>query len=299
MADALDLAPADPLERDYAPERVNYATGVLLQADDFQAEQTYHRGRLAQFSRHLLGFGTLAGLRVVAPAETDNLLELRVEPGVALDRFGRLIEVSSAQCIRLSPWFAAQDGARLRNATHDDSPPALPQAVMVDVFLSAHPCGRGKTPSFAAGPFDALDALVAARLAETPKLTLVMRMEGNVLSEALPPITEVPNPENHWPAADASDADKLNAVLGSWDVGKSANADETLAGLKEHVGGEDPSAVLLARVSIPVTLSRAAPGDTVPELDLTQRVRVDNALRPIIFFPGKWFGRAPAAPPAA
>lgn len=298
------FAIADPLERPGTPERVNYATGVLLQADDFQAEQTYHRGRLAQFARHLIGFGTLAGLRVIAPAQTDNLLELRVEPGLALDRFGRLIEVGGAQCIRLAPWFAAQDAARLRAATHDAPQTALAQAVVVDVFLSAQACGRGKTPSFASGPFDALDALVAARLAENPQLTLVMRMEGNPApgDGPPPPAGDIPLPANFWPAADATAAQKLDAVLGSWDVGAATDADQALTPLQEHVLGEDPSAILLARVAIPVTLSRTAPGPGVPPpgptLDTTQGVRVDNSLRPFIYVPGKWFGRAPAAPPA-
>ena len=49
--------------RRLAPERVNYATGVLLQAEDFRDEQTYHRGRLATALRHLVGFGTRRGPR--------------------------------------------------------------------------------------------------------------------------------------------------------------------------------------------------------------------------------------------
>jgi hypothetical protein len=300
MASTNSFAPSDPLERPLAPERVNYATGVLLQADDFQAEQTYHRGRLAQLARHLLGFGTIAGLRVVAPGATDNLLELRVEPGIALDRYGRLIEVQGAQCIRLANWFAAQDGARLRAATHDAPRTALPQAVVADLFLSAQDCGRGKTPSFASGPFDALDALIAARVAEVPQLTLVLRMEGNPPpGEEVPPVAgEIPLPANFWPAPDADGQARLDAVLGSWDVGVAPDADSGLGPLAEHVMGQDTSALLLARIAIPVTLSRSAPGSTVPTLDLTQRTLVDNSLRPILYFAGKWFGRAPTAPPA-
>jgi hypothetical protein len=86
------FVPADPIETAPPPERVNYATGVLLDAADFRDEQTYHRGRLARALRYLVGFGTIAGLRVVPPAATDAELELRVEPGLAIDRYGRLIE---------------------------------------------------------------------------------------------------------------------------------------------------------------------------------------------------------------
>jgi len=288
-------APTDPLEASPAPERVNYATGVMLQADDFEAEQTYHRGRLAQLARYLLGSGTLAGLKVVPPAAEDNLLELQVTPGIAIDRFGRLIEISSPQCIRLASWFEAQDGRFLRAATHDSPKVPLPQAVVADVFLSAESCGRGKTPSFASGPFDALDALVPARIGETGDLKLVLRMEGNPDPDGGPGVAgDVPVPKNFWPGAGANADAMRDAVLGSWDIGFSTNAGESLAGLQEHVPGNDPSAVLLARVTIPVTLDRSGPASLVPTLDPTQQVAIDQSIRPIIYFSGKWLGRAPA-----
>jgi hypothetical protein len=288
-------APIDPLEARPAPERVNYATGVMLQADDFEAEQTYHRGRLAQLARYLLGSGTLAGLKVDAPAVADNLLELKVGPGLAIDRFGRVVEVPAAQCIRLASWFAAQDGRYLRAATHDSPKTPLPQAVVADVFLSAESCGRGKTPSFASGPFDALDALVPARIGETGQLELVLRMEGNPDPDGGSGIAgDIPVPHNFWPPPGAGADAIRDAVLGSWDIGFSTNAGETLDGLQEHVAGKDPSAVLLARVASPVVLDRSGPATLSPTLDPTQHVVVDQSIRPIIYFSGKWLGRAPA-----
>lgn len=293
MALADPFAPTDPLEARPVPERVNYATGMMLQADDFAAEQTYHRGRLAQLSRYLLGHGTLAGLRVVPPGSNDNLLELRVEPGLAIDRYGRLIEIPAAQCIRLAPWFEAQEDRYLRAATHDSPRTPLPQAVVADVFLSAERCGRGKTPSFASGPFDALDALVPARIGETGQLELVLRMEGNPDPDGGPGVPgDVPKPKNFWPGAGADPGEMLEAVLGSWNVGFSSNADESLDGLQEHVPGRETSAVLLARVMIPVTLDRASPATVGPTLEPTTAVAVDQSLRPIIYFPGKWLGTA-------
>jgi hypothetical protein len=289
------FAPTDPLEARPAPERVNYETGMMLQADDFEAEQTYHRGRLAQLSRYLLGHGTLAGLRVVPPGSNDNLLELRVEPGLAIDRHGRLIEIAAAQCIRLGAWFEAQDDRYLRAATHDAPRTPLPQAVVADVFLAAERCGRGKTPSFASGPFDALDALVPARIGETGHLELVLRMEGNPDPDGGPGVPgDIPRPKNFWPGAGATAGDALEAVLGSWNVGFSSNANESLDGLQEHVPGKEPSAVLLARVMIPVTLDRASPASVGPTLEPTQAVAVDQTLRPIIYLPGKWLGLATA-----
>src|SRR6185295_14689509 len=99
----------DPIEQPAPPDRVNYATGTLLGADDFLDEQSYHRGRLARALAALHGSGvtlpgiatgfgfaggTVLGLRVdwvkAAPNQEE---ELELTPGLAIDRLGRLIEV--------------------------------------------------------------------------------------------------------------------------------------------------------------------------------------------------------------
>jgi hypothetical protein len=283
------LAPTDPLLAAGAPERVNYATGVLLQADDFRDEQTYHRGRLAAALAHMLGHGTIAGLGVHAPASGDNDLHLTVDPGIAIDRFGRLIEVGQAWCTRLARWYAAQTTGDLLASLQRSPRTPFALAVVADVFLSLADCGRGKTPSLAQGPFDALDALVPARLAESPSFKLVLRFEG--------PPGPIPSPANHWPDPTASAEARLAAVLGSYRPGAGDGIDGGLAPFAEHVTGEDASAVLLARVMIPVALPAAAPANARPTLDLGQQVSVDNRLRPFISLPGKWLGAVPTLVP--
>ena len=78
---------ADSLPLPEGPDRVHYATGVLLGAEDFRAEQDYHRARLARALAYAMGQGTLAGLEVIHepeqagdgdhPARSERLL---VEP---------------------------------------------------------------------------------------------------------------------------------------------------------------------------------------------------------------------------
>src|SRR5258706_10724714 len=96
----------DPLDGSLAPERVFYSVGALLGVEDFAAEQTYHRGRLARALSFLDGYGTVSGLRVEYQAPPDE--EVIVHPGIAFDRLGRIIEVPSDVCIRLDKWYAAQ-----------------------------------------------------------------------------------------------------------------------------------------------------------------------------------------------
>ncbi|MEM6898246.1 MAG: hypothetical protein AAF583_00540 [Pseudomonadota bacterium] len=275
----------DPLTGPTRAERVNYATGVMLSSEDFRDEQTYHRARLATLLQNLVGHGTLAGLAVRTPAEEDNDLKLVIEPGVAIDRYGRLIEITEPWCIRLSKWFMAEATGNLRAAVHRKPRTSIDVAVVADVFLGLADCGRGRTPSFAEGPFDALDSLVPSRVAEQPNLELVLRAEG--------PPGDIPSPKNHWPGRTASNENKLKSVLGSYSLGLHDGIAGELAPLNEHVTGRDPASVLLARIAMPVKIAADAPADERPKLDLTSRVQVDNSIRPFIWLPGKWLGSPP------
>src|SRR5438045_1454175 len=100
---------SDALNPPQPPARVFYQTGRMLGVEDFQAEQTYHRGRLARALVELLGTGTAVGLNVISDNNADtSQLEIRVTPGMAIDRAGRIIEVPRTVCIRLQNWLAQQ-----------------------------------------------------------------------------------------------------------------------------------------------------------------------------------------------
>jgi len=116
---------ADPLQGAQTRDRVAYAMGVLLDADAFGAEQTYHRGRLARALAYLHGSGTVAGLRVewqgaIAPGAGNPGREERlvVHPGMAVDRLGRMIEVPRDACIRLQNWYLNQSDSDLIQGLH-------------------------------------------------------------------------------------------------------------------------------------------------------------------------------------
>lgn len=57
-------APSDALSPPQPPSRVYYSLGRMLGAEDFQADQDYHRGRLARAILQLCGSGTVSGLKV-------------------------------------------------------------------------------------------------------------------------------------------------------------------------------------------------------------------------------------------
>ena len=97
----VDMLVAELLQERGVPERVHYAAGVLLDAEDFAAEQTYVRGRFARALAALTGYGTMAGLRVSCAEDENPQREIKVAPGLALDRLGRLIEIRREQCLRV------------------------------------------------------------------------------------------------------------------------------------------------------------------------------------------------------
>jgi hypothetical protein len=299
---------ADPLYARPFAERPSYATGMLLDAQDFSDEQTYHRGRLARALAALTGGGTLAGLRVThSPATSDagaRPEEIRVEPGLAVDRLGRLTEAPRPACLRLQAWFDAEfavdGGDRLRRAAYSnldrflsaravaeagtDSRPLIPaRGVIADVFVRFIACARGLTPSFATGPFDALDAVATSRVRDAYELHLVSRDGLDDAFDGLP----VPGPNLAGiPDLGERRARLQDAILDSYPASGRAGREGELDPLPEHPTGIDRTAVFLARVVIPV-------GPADPPARDGSAVLVDNWRRrfiPSAVLVARWTG---------
>ena len=297
---------ADPLYAQPLAERPSYATGMLLSAKDFADEQTYHRVQLARAMTFLAGGGTLAGLRVTHQAATAEPKgkpeELRVEPGLAVDRLGRLIELRRPACMRVPRWYdeknAIVGGDTLTLAAYANpsrflsdrakADAALPDAVRVpdravvaDVFLRFVACPRALTQSFAAGPFDALNAVSTSRVRDAYELLLIPRQGLHDAHDGKPAYYGLPAAPGAAVIGDSTAAPAVrqaalqDAVLAAYGVaGRSGNAGE-LAPLLEQPNGLDPTAVFLARVLIPI-----AAGD--PPVRQSDAVLVDSWRRSFI-----------------
>ena len=291
---------ADPLYAGPLPERAAYATGMLLDAQDFVDEQTYHRGRLARALAFLAGGGTLAGLQVtLRPAAATRAEEIQVSPGVAVDRLGRQVEVPRPACLQLQRWFAgeaARDGGdalrraalggldRFIGARARAAGPLPARAVVADVYLRFVACERGLTPSFAAGPFDALDAVSASRVRDAYELHLIPRTDGldddfDGLPDPGPDLAGIADP-------DARRAALQDAILAAYPVRGRAGQAAALDAPPGHPPGLDATAVFLARVLIPV-----GPADPPERVD--GPVRIDNFSRrfvPTATLIARWIG---------
>jgi hypothetical protein len=262
-----------------APDRVFYATGVLLDAEDFQAEQLYHRGRLARALSFLHGDGTVAGLRVDYEAPEGRGERVVVRPGMALDRVGRIIEVPRDACLRLDRWYESMPPAELDAALHEAS-----GGVVADVFVRFIACPRGKTPAFAAGPFDATDAVQPARLRDGYEVKLFPRKES-------PP----PLPTAAWaPLGDGSPAERAgrlqDLLFAEWGRAERERTRDGLVPRREHLPNQDTTSVFLARLVLPAT--RGAEGER-PQRTSGGAVTVDNHSRLFVYPAGAlaaWIG---------
>ena len=266
-----DFAAVDALPGALRPDRLYYDTGVLLDREDFVDEQTYHRGRLARALGYLGGAGTLVGLKVTAQRPPPGL-ELQVGGGLAVDRHGRLIEVPRPWCLRLQPWVDALSDDALRAALG-------PQGVVADLYLRFASRGRGATPAFAHGAYDATDALVPSRVRDAFVFELVLRPEARD-----DPAAPAHLPAQRFaalrgtPAADRAAA-LGNALLDGWDQRLARPNGEALAPLQEHGPKVDPAAIFLARVRLPATAA-----DPRPLLDLSAfgDAQIDNLSRAFV-----------------
>src|SRR5881392_1207159 len=73
-------------------KRLNYLTGQILSADDFTAEQEYHKGKQRLHNLHCHGFGVVQRLKVSTVKKKAGWTVV-IEPGFAIDSAGNEIQL--------------------------------------------------------------------------------------------------------------------------------------------------------------------------------------------------------------
>jgi len=265
-----------------APQRVYYSTGRMLGVEDFQADQDYHRSRLARALVQLFGTGTVSGLLVQTDGNTDvTQLEIQVTPGMAIDRIGRIVDVPRLICIVLNNWLTQTMQAwQNQQANPVPGQPALPDPntaihsgnLVVDVFATFVSCTRGLTPCFASDDdYDATDAFSANRLLDSFAMQLVLRTDATPLTPADP-----------WksggalPAGGSGLTAPAIATLQTLLLGATAGSP---APAVEYPPGFDATSVYLARILIAAT---AGASGNPPTWDLT-KMSIDNSSRLFVY----------------
>lgn len=254
----------DPMEASIRPERVNYENGVLLDENDFKDEQTYFRGRLGRALSFLHGSGTVAGLEVVVSATQAHVIV--VNPGLALDPLGRLIELPVPYCIRAPQWFAAQNDQDLAESYANSGI----DRTIVDLFIRFNVCGRGMTPYLGGGNTEGTDAFTFNRLLDGAAFEMEIRTE-------LPPDRPTPNPLQGLPAIDPADPPSPAEALEAIRNHKYARAWD-----EDVVSGASDNRVLLARLQLPCTESPMT-------YDANGSIVIDDSVRLLSFTSNELF----------
>jgi hypothetical protein len=165
-------------------KRPTFFTGQLLTADDFRAEQEYHRGMRRRHNLLCHGFGVVQGLKV-STAKEDGAWTVTVDPGFAIDLSGNEIQLGTSAklpvpelrtpiqvCIRFverlcdsGPVVPGDDGQSTQPTRLEED---------CEVFLDSKPetassSAKGKEPGCAS------DALRLARLVRTRHAWQVIR----------------------------------------------------------------------------------------------------------------------------
>ena len=103
-------------------KRPNYFTGQMLSADDFTAEQDYHRGKQRRHNLRCHGSGVVQGLKV-STAKKNGGCTVVIAPGFAIDSAGNEIQLCIKVTFRLpKSETAIQVGIRFAERLSDPVP---------------------------------------------------------------------------------------------------------------------------------------------------------------------------------
>ena len=215
-------------------------------------------------------------------------LEIQVTPGMAIDRAGRILQVPRPVCIRLQPWLTLQDPAILNAVIKNGN-------VFVDVFATFVGCTRGLTPCFATqDDYDATDAFSPNRLLDSFAMQLVLRTDVTDANSNLPVDPWLATGTLPTSTTNTLTPQNLKQSILNVSSGPAAAAPWATAPALEYPKGFDPTAVFLARITIPATAGNAGKPPTFSLGNIT----INNLARLFLFpaaLAARWTGLSSGA----
>lgn len=232
---------------------IHYHFGMLLGVEDFRAEQGFHLGHARRHQRALHGYGVVYGYAVEHDAAKQ---ELKVLPGLAVDRRGRDLALDAAQCLSLPAWWDKH-----RN---DDAFAELPNlddvTLDLEVVLCYASCLSRPVPAIAdpcAG--DNQPGIAYSRICEAPSLSL--RRAQPAAAASAPPYRllrvllglAAPEPADSWLSAAQADIaalppdERAPAQAALWQA-VLARATAHTADPLDALADDDPGCLVLARL---------------------------------------------------
>ncbi|MEP3331180.1 hypothetical protein [Sedimentitalea sp.] len=224
-------------------KRVHYSQGQVLGVDEFIQEEYYFLEGARRHHRTLHGYGTLCGLGISA-SDQDGGVEVRVDPGHAIDTHGRELHVGAAQCARLDTWIA--DQATTSPPPTVPSPPILP----VWVVLCYRECRTDLEP-IPGGPCRTADeSMTPTRVTETFSIRFDLDRPDMTRLDAIRDFAAL--------------VDRLDPTLG----GTATITPEEFADAVAALAGNDPDASPPVPASPPVLTSPPGAPIEVPDEEM-------------------------------
>jgi hypothetical protein len=145
---------------------LRYHFGMLLGVTDFETEQSYHRGKMRLHNTCLHGEGVVWGFDVRLDSDKG---EIRVLPGLALDRIGRELHLDADACLNVAAWFAAyREGDRFFDEDPNDGQITFDAHVVIhfktcltrQVPALSEPCENAGTTTAYSRVFETVEILL-------------------------------------------------------------------------------------------------------------------------------------------
>ena len=176
-------------------KRVRYSTGLVLGVDEFNQDQAYFMERDRLLTRALHGYGVVQGLRPnleVRNADSgDDVAQIRVEPGLAIDPSGQHVCIDRPQCAVVRDWLAKHDPSRVFPSYEsgqgtgsngdggsddgDTAPDIEPKEVCISVVLRYGTCETDFVPIPGEPCRSAEESRAPSRLADDFSLALELK----------------------------------------------------------------------------------------------------------------------------
>jgi hypothetical protein len=148
---------------------LHFHFGMLLGVIDFEAQQAYHRGKSRLHNAWLHGAGVVWGLRVTVDRASN---EIRVEPGLALDRAGHELYLDAKACVDIGAWYDRHEKDPDVMAVVDDRTAADVRAFKGYVVARFRACLTREVPALAEPCEGGSTETAFSRVAETIELDL-------------------------------------------------------------------------------------------------------------------------------
>jgi hypothetical protein len=132
-----------------APVRNRYFYGKLLDVYHFELETDYFNRKRWLLNRLISGYGVVCGLNVEAGPEKN---QVRIAPGVAIDKWGReIIVVSRSEPLTIPPDLLGKAGETARHADDKEyhPPDDDENEKCIHVVICYHECESDPTPVMA------------------------------------------------------------------------------------------------------------------------------------------------------